>query len=128
MMIGIDIDEFKDMMFVKYIFETYPDAMIIQTHRHPSQVLASWCELVAKMRAGFSNDIDKVIKGERKWEGNGVKRVTIPQKEIGESQLKALQEMVESVHSFCQVHPELADRFIDVKYPFSFNFPLFHFD
>jgi hypothetical protein len=89
------------MLFIKYIFETYPDAMIIQTHRDPSESLASWCELVESMRTVYSNKVDK--------------------NEIGESQLKTMQAMVESVQSFRAAHPELEDRFIDVKYPYSLS-------
>jgi len=84
------------MQFIKYIFETYSDAIIIQTHRHPADAMASWCGIVKKMRTVYSNKID-------------------PQ-EIGERELKAMQGMVDSVQSFRTSHPELADRFIDVKY------------
>lgn len=85
------------MMFIKYIFEAYPDAMIIQTHRDPSEVVASWCGLVTLLRT-YCNNIDK--------------------KEIGESQLQALLDMVNSAQAFRAEHPELANRFIDVKYHF----------
>lgn len=93
-------DALKDMMFMKYIFEAYPDAMIIQTHRPPPEVLASWCGLVTMLRT-YSNNIDK--------------------KEIGKSQLEAMKEMVESALLFRSEHPELSHRFIDVKYPFIQN-------
>lgn len=89
-------------MFIKYIFETYPDAIIIQTHRHPAEAIALWSDMVTKMRTTFSNNTDKA--------------------EIGQTQLKAMKEMVESVQNFRDSHPELSDRFIDVQHPSFFLF------
>lgn len=43
---------------LKAIFETYPDAHIIQTHRHPASVLASTASLDAATRSAFSDDVD----------------------------------------------------------------------
>jgi hypothetical protein len=102
------LDLIQDMVFLEFIFETYPDAMIIQTHRHPSATISAWCETVKKIRTAYSNQVDK--------------------REIGKTQLKEMKEMVESVQSFRAAHPELADRFIDVKYPLSaLSISLFHF-
>ena len=40
------------------IFKTYPDARIIQTHRHPASVLASTASLDAATRSAFSDHQD----------------------------------------------------------------------
>ena len=41
------------------LLSVYPDACIVQTHRDPSQVLASYVELIAGFRAIFERDIDR---------------------------------------------------------------------
>src|SRR6185436_571841 len=41
------------------LLAVYPDACIVQTHRDPSQVLASYVELIAGFRAIFERDIDR---------------------------------------------------------------------
>lgn len=41
------------------LLAVYPDACIVQTHRDPTQVLASYVELVAGFRAIFERDIDR---------------------------------------------------------------------
>eukprot|EP00026_Physarum_polycephalum_P000641 Phypoly_transcript_00642.p1 GENE.Phypoly_transcript_00642~~Phypoly_transcript_00642.p1 ORF type:complete len:1425 (+),score=228.18 Phypoly_transcript_00642:309-4277(+) len=84
------------MLFMKHILETYPDAIFIQVHRPPAEAISAWCEMVAKMRQVYSDKVDK--------------------KQIGQSQLKEMQEMLESVLNFRAEHPELADKFFDVKY------------
>lgn len=93
------------MMFIRYIFETYPDAVIIQTHRQPVEAIGLWCEMVTKMQSTLSDSVDK--------------------NEIGRSQLQAMKEMVESVQSFRDSRPDLADRFIDVKYLFNFDYKFY---
>ncbi len=41
------------------LLAVYPDACIVQTHRDPTQVLASYVELIAGFRAIFERDIDR---------------------------------------------------------------------
>ena len=41
------------------LFEVYPDACIVQTHRDPTQVLSSYISLIAGFRAIFEDDIDR---------------------------------------------------------------------
>lgn len=41
------------------LLAAYPDACIVQTHRDPAHVLASYVELVAGFRAIFERDIDR---------------------------------------------------------------------
>ncbi len=41
------------------LLAVYPDACIVQTHRDPTQVMASYVELIAGFRAIFERDIDR---------------------------------------------------------------------
>ena len=41
------------------LLAVYPDACIVQTHRDPTQVLASYVELIAGFRAIYERDIDR---------------------------------------------------------------------
>ena len=45
------------------LFETYPDALVVQTHRDPVTVLASVASLTAVLRAGFSDRVDRAEIG-----------------------------------------------------------------
>eukprot|EP00026_Physarum_polycephalum_P000035 Phypoly_transcript_00035.p1 GENE.Phypoly_transcript_00035~~Phypoly_transcript_00035.p1 ORF type:complete len:2948 (+),score=330.54 Phypoly_transcript_00035:176-8845(+) len=92
------------MKFIENLFETYPDAVIIQMHRHPSDAISSWCPTVEKIRKAYSDNVDKAT--------------------LGAMEFKTMQEMVESVQSFRLKHPELANRFIDVKYNDMLNNPI----
>jgi hypothetical protein len=47
------------------IFETYPDACIVQCHRDPSEVLPSICSLVAGWRAIVEGDVNRMAIGTR---------------------------------------------------------------
>ncbi len=46
------------MRAIREIFEVYPDACIVQTHRDPNQVLPSICSLVAGWRGMYERDVD----------------------------------------------------------------------
>ena len=46
------------MMRMKELFEVYPDAKIIMTHRHPSKVVASATSLISSVRSLYSNHED----------------------------------------------------------------------
>jgi hypothetical protein len=51
------------------LLEVYPDACIVQTHRDPSQVLASYVELIAGFRAIFEHGIDRAAIAREQLEG-----------------------------------------------------------
>ena len=74
----------------------FPDAVIIQTHRNPLDVLRSSVQLTEVLEGMFA-------------------RVGDP----GETRIRearTLAEGMESITLFREAHPELAGRFIDVKY------------
>ena len=50
--------------FIEAILNTYPDALMVQTHRDPLKVLASACSLLSTLRGGFSDAIDPLQIGE----------------------------------------------------------------
>ena len=43
---------------MKELFEVYPDAKIIMTHRHPAKVIASATSLISSVRSLYSNHED----------------------------------------------------------------------
>jgi len=45
------------------LFATYPDALVVQTHRDPVTVLASVASLTTVLRAGFSDRVDRAEIG-----------------------------------------------------------------
>lgn len=47
------------MFALDAVFETYPDARVIQTHRHPFSVLPSTASLEALLLGMFSKDVDR---------------------------------------------------------------------
>ena len=46
------------MLRMKELFEVYPDAKIIMTHRHPAKVVASATSLISSVRSLYSNHED----------------------------------------------------------------------
>jgi hypothetical protein len=51
--------------YLDAILSMYPDAMIINTHRDPTEVVGSMCSLFATLRRGFSDHVDAVHQGRR---------------------------------------------------------------
>jgi hypothetical protein len=51
------------MMRLKELFEVYPDAKIIMTHRHPENVVASTASLISSVRSLYSDHEDPVRTG-----------------------------------------------------------------
>jgi len=51
------------LMRLPEIFEVYPDARIIMTHRHPSRVVPSVASLISSLRSLYSNEEDPVRTG-----------------------------------------------------------------
>jgi len=47
------------MRHLRSLFDTYPDACIVQTHRDPAKVIPSLCSLVAGWRAIYEYDSDR---------------------------------------------------------------------
>jgi len=78
------------------LFSAFPDAMIIQTHRNPFEVLRSSAELT------------RVLQGLYAWPGD-------PDQLIAR-EARVLAEGTDRFISFRDKHPEFADRFIDLKY------------
>ena len=48
---------------LKEIFEVYPDAKIIMTHRHPNKVVASAASLISSVRSLYSDNEDLIRTG-----------------------------------------------------------------
>jgi hypothetical protein len=78
------------------LFSIFPDAFVIQTHRNPVEALKS------------STDLTRVLRGLYGAPGEP--------EEIRMREAKVLAEGTERFIEFRDAHPELAHRFIDVKY------------
>ena len=80
------------------LFRTYPDAVIIHTHRPTAEVMPSWCKLVEEVRKAnlVASEVDKVM--------------------IGKQQMEFVSESLDRVAKFRSERPDLADRFIDVQF------------
>ena len=84
------------LMELEVLMETYPDAVFIQTHRAPSQVMGSWNSLVERIRS-----------------------VAIEPRsphETGKEQLDFMSGMLNGATRFRIARPDLEDRWIDVAY------------
>lgn len=52
------------------MFEAYPEACVVMTHRDPIEVTASHASLIATLRSAFSDDVDPIEVGQecsRRW-------------------------------------------------------------
>ena len=78
------------------LLEAYPDAVFIQTHRDPVQVMASWNSLVERFR-GFLTE-------------------PRPPLETGAEQLEFMSGMLNDAMRFRASNPALEERWIDVRY------------
>lgn len=78
------------------LFATFPDAVIIQTHRDPLEVLSSSSQLTEVLQGLFARSVDR------------------DQIRVREAQV--LAKAMERFIQFRDAHPELAGRFIDLKY------------
>jgi len=56
------------LMRLSEIFEVYPDARIIMTHRHPSKVVASATSLISSVRSLYSDTEDPIRSGQEQLE------------------------------------------------------------
>ena len=78
------------------LFDTYPDALFIQTHREPVQFMGSWCSLVEQIRAKIAEPR--------------------PSEVLGAEQLRGMSRLLHRAVDFRNAHPELEHRWIDVSY------------
>jgi hypothetical protein len=78
------------------LFKVFPDAVIIQTHRNPFEVLRSTTQLIRALHDlyAWGQENDGAVLREA----------------------RALADATERFIQFRDRHPELTDRFIDVKY------------
>jgi Sulfotransferase family len=79
-----------------HLLSVFPDAVVIQTHRNPLEVLRSSLQLNEMLEGVFAYPADRA------------------QTEIREA--RSLIESMESIRSFRKAHPEFSGRFIDVHY------------
>ncbi len=78
------------------LFAVFPDAFIVQTHRNPLEVVSSSAELTRVLRALYGPPGDLA--------------------EVQAREVRVLAERTERFMQFRDQHPELQNRFIDVKY------------
>ncbi len=78
------------------LFKVFPDAYIVQTHRNPVEVLKS------------SADLTRVLRGLYGPAGDA--------EQIAAREARVLAEGTDRFIHFRDSHPQLADRFIDLKY------------
>jgi hypothetical protein len=78
------------------LFSIFPDALIIQTHRNPFDVLKSSCHLTQVLHGLYSRPGDPAALAAR--------------------ESKVLAQALDRFVNFRDAHPELAGRFVDVKY------------
>jgi hypothetical protein len=78
------------------LFSVFPDALVVQTHRNPWDVLKSLIQLNERLKGLYGR---------------------VPNhEEMAEHEIQNLAATIEHVIQFRDNHPELRDRFIDVNY------------
>jgi hypothetical protein len=78
------------------LLRTFPDAVIIQTHRNPLEVLESCSRLIEVLQRVFARPQER--------------------REIALREARGLAEGLDRITEFREEHPEFADRFLDVNY------------
>ncbi len=81
---------------LEVLLETYPDAVFIQTHREPVEVMGSWNSIVERIR-GFSTE-------------------PRPPHEAGAEQLAFMSGVLNGAMQFRASKPALEERWVDVRY------------
>jgi hypothetical protein len=81
---------------LEHLLKVFPDAVVIQTHRNPLDVLRSSIKVTEMLEGVFAPADD---------------RTRIKVREV-----RSLAEHMESITSFRGAHPELDGRFIDIRY------------
>ena len=84
------------LMELEVLLETYPDALLIQTHREPVQFMGSWNSMVERIRS--------------------MTMQPRPRADIGAEQLAFMSGMLNGAMQFRASRPELESRWIDVRY------------
>ena len=84
------------LLELENLIETYPDALFIQTHRAPAEVMGSWNSLVERARSLVMEPL--------------------PRSETGAEQLAFMSGMLNGAVRFRTAHPELEHRWADVAY------------
>ena len=79
------------------LFSIFPDAVVIQTHRNPLEVVKSSSHLTQVLQGLYARPVDR--------------------DQIALREAQALGERMERFLRFREAHPELAGRFADVEYP-----------
>lgn len=79
------------------LFTEYPDALIVQTHRAPSQVVTSLASLECTLRGASSDGLDPYAQGREAAE--------------------LIERMLRAGISVRAAHPEREARFFDLAYP-----------
>ena len=80
----------------EHLLTVFPDAVVIQTHRNPLEVLKSSMRLTAVLEGTFARADDRT--------------------QTRKSEARNLAEHIEGITSFREAHPKLDGRFIDIKY------------
>ena len=78
------------------LFDAYPDAVVVQTHRRPSEVVGSVSSLSASVRQAFSERLDL--------------------ESIGNTSVSLWTRAMSDAMNLRAERPELAERFLDVRY------------
>jgi hypothetical protein len=84
------------LMELEALVETYPDAVFIQTHREPVQVMGSWNSILERIRS-FTTE-------------------PRPPHETGAEQLALMSGMLNGAMKFRAARPALEARWVDVRY------------
>ena len=83
------------LFYLQHLLETYPDALLVQTHRDPAKVIPSVAALLVAMRNASSNDApppDKIAMGNLRAFADGLTKVIQSRKDPGMNE------------RFCDVH------------------------
>lgn len=78
------------------LFAVFPDALVIQTHRDPLKVLRSSTELIEVLQGLFARRVDAA--------------------RVARREARVMADAIDRSTRFRDTHPELAHRFIDVRY------------
>jgi Sulfotransferase family len=78
------------------LFSAFPDALVVQTHRDPLEVLKSSIHLTQVLRGFYGRPDDPL--------------------QLAEREARALAFTTDRIAGFREARPELAERFVDVRY------------
>jgi hypothetical protein len=84
------------LMELEALFDAYPDACFIQTHREPRELTGSWVSLIEQLRERTTEPTPRPI--------------------LGAEQLADMSAMLDRAVAFREAHPELQQRWCDVSY------------